>query len=114
MHYKIEHLLAYLEIVIFADKAETNKETELINAYVSFTFDLQEKANPNVNPVVLIEGCIVFSKLLFDYHNNKLSPYEIYIVAAILNKIVRAKSELSRISSNEIKIMWLLVTLVKH
>lgn len=55
MHYKIEHLLAYLDIVIFADKAETNKETELINAYVSFTLDLQEKANPNVNPVVLIE-----------------------------------------------------------
>lgn len=74
MHYKIEHLLAYLEIVIFADKAETNKETELINAYVSFTFDLQEKANPNVNPVVLIEGCIVFSKnnlitMIISYHH---------------------------------------------
>lgn len=76
MHYKIEHLLAYLEIVIFADKAETNKETELINVYVSFTFDLQEKANPNVNPVVLIEGCIVFSKnnliiMLISYHHMR-------------------------------------------
>lgn len=44
MHYKIEHLLAYLETVIYANKAETNQETELVDEYVSFTLDFQEKA----------------------------------------------------------------------
>lgn len=44
MHYKIEHLLAYLETVIFADKAETDQETELVDEYISFTLDFKEKA----------------------------------------------------------------------
>lgn len=44
MHYKIEHLLAYIETVIFAGKAETDQETELVDEYVSFTLDFQEKA----------------------------------------------------------------------
>lgn len=44
MHYKIEHLLAYLETVIYADKTETDQETELVDEYDSFTLDFQEKA----------------------------------------------------------------------